>query len=50
VIVDLLDRGQEEQTFTSLGYRIASATLEYLAGPFEPDASPRLDHGRITSR
>jgi mycothiol synthase len=50
VIVDLLDRGQEATTFTSLGYRIASATLEYLAGPFEPGISPKLEDGRITTR
>lgn len=49
VMVDLLDPGHDEETFTSLGYRIASATLEYLAGPFEPGTSPKLDDGRITT-
>ena len=48
VMVDLLDPGQDEATFTSLGYRIASATLEYVAGPFPAGVAAQLREGHIT--
>jgi len=47
LLVDLLDPGGDEALFASFGYRIASATLEYLAGPFEPGAFPTLVGGRV---